>query len=93
MRVAFTHNKVACHVVVLAHLKSVDVARGNALRSQHHGHRRGEIFAMPGASLKQEIGQRIVLRRSAQIQRVAKVRAQVALDRTRFIEWIGIGSR
>ena len=85
MRVAGAHDKIARDIVVFAGLKSVDVTRRDVQRSQHDRHGRGEIFAMPRALLEQEVGKRIGLRRSAEVQRIAVVRAQIALNGPRFV--------
>ena len=85
MRVAGAHDKIARDVVVFAGLKSVDVTRRDVQRSEHDRHGGGEIFAMSRALLEQEVGQRIGLRRPAEVQRVAVVRAQIALNGARFV--------
>ena len=85
MRVAGAHDEIAGDVVVFAGLESVDVTRRDVQRAQHDRHGRGEIFAMARALLEQEVGQRVGLRRPAEVQRVAVVRAQIALNGPRFV--------
>ena len=80
VRVAFAHDVVAADVVEFAGKESAHVPRGNAERTQHHRHRRGEILAMSRAANEEEIGERVCLPRAAQIQCVGVARLQVPLD-------------
>src|SRR5437870_6037510 len=55
VRIALAHGVRAGRLVVLAGQKSIDDTRGNPLRSQHHGHRGGKVFAVSRANIEKKI--------------------------------------
>src|SRR5207245_11659444 len=82
VRVARANDVVAAHIVVFAGKKAIHVTRGHADGAHHHGHGRGEIFAMPGALLEEEVGQGIDRRLAGKVQRIAVIIAEVTFDDT-----------
>jgi len=54
------------------------------MRAQHHGHRRREVFAMPGFDIEKKVRERIAAA-SLQIKRVSVVLAKVRLNCTRRV--------
>src|SRR5579863_4694008 len=93
MRVAGAHDKVARDVVIFAGLEAVDVTRRDVESPQHDRHGRGKIFAMSRALLEEEVGKRVGLRWTAEVQGIAVMRVQIALNRPRLIVWSFITSR
>ena len=86
MRVARAHQPQVGDRIVDAALKPGRHAGRNLQRAQHHRHRAGEILAVPFSPREQEVRQRIGRFVIRQLQRVAEIRAQVALDGARPLQ-------
>ncbi len=54
------------------------------MRPQHHGHRRREVFAMPGFDIEKKVRERIAAA-SLQIKRVSVVVAKMRLNCSRCV--------
>src|SRR5713226_735125 len=93
MRVAGADDVVFADVVVFARQKSIDVARGNAERAEHHGHRCGKIFAVSGAALEEEVRKRILSRCAGKIEGVAVASPQIRFDCGSLVVGGGSGNR
>ena len=59
MCVALANNVNAGGVIVFAALKSVNNTGGDALRTEHNGHCRREVFAVSLANVEQKICERV----------------------------------
>ena len=78
VRVRLAHHVVAPDAPLGTHRDPLHVAGGNALRAQQHRRRRGEVLAVAGLLLEQELGQRVEGAEAADLQRVTVGRLQVA---------------
>jgi hypothetical protein len=89
MRVLGANDVVSRDVVEFVATESVDHSRRDADRAEHHGHGRGEIFAMSLLTYEKKISNRIAHGSTRQFERVSEAGAEVALDGGGLVEIVG----
>src|SRR6185437_3573290 len=78
VRITLPDDVIAAEVVLLAGQKAGDVARGNPDGTEHHCHRRSEVFAVAGAANKQKIGDRVGDLRASTLKGLGVMRGETA---------------
>src|ERR1035438_2957754 len=77
---------VSSEVVELVAAKAVDHPRRNSEGSQHDGHGRSEVLAVPLLALEKKIRDGIFHGRARQLQRVTEVSPEIVFDGGGFVE-------